>query len=381
MISDRQSGSATIRVAHLTPTHFSPASVVGGGERYVFNLASALAEADLARQFEQVIFALGDTEAFSVHDGIPVRLLRNENPSLNAMDSISTQLWRELGSFHVLHVHQCLTVFGAHACVLARSLGKTLIVTDLGGGENPVMTVAKGLELADAAVSISRYAHSLIAADFSGPAEILIGPVDTVMFAPSGALYNGPPRALCVSRILPHKGIHRVIRALPPGLSLTIVGRVYDKAYYDLLRELARSKEVTFIHDADDEQLCALYREATVFVQASTMTDHEGRIVAKPELMGLSTLEALSSGLPALVSDVGSFPELAVDPAFCRNFTNDAALETALAQVAAGAWPRPGASALARRHVVEHHSYAIIGARLAEFYRQVHHAAAGQFAA
>jgi glycosyltransferase involved in cell wall biosynthesis len=365
-------GSDRIRVAHLSPTHYSPNSVVGGGERYVFNLASALSGADTEERFDQAIFALGDTEALSVHDGIPVRLLRNENPSANAMDGISSRLWRELGSFDILHVHQCLTVFGAHACVLARSLEKTLVVTDLGGGDNRVMTAGKGLELADGLVSISRYAHSLIAADFRGASTILLGPVDAAAFVPPGAPYAGPPRALCVSRILPHKGIHRVIRALPPGLPLTVAGRVYDADYYGRLRDLAQNKDVTFIHDADDERLRALYHDATVFIQASTMMDDDGRMFGKPELLGLTTLEALASGLPAVISDVASFPELAVDPAFCRSFANDAALAAILVQVAGGAWPSPKAGALGRRHVVKHHSYAAIGSRLAQFYERVH---------
>ena len=289
-----------LRVAHLSPTYFSPGSVVGGGERYVFNLASALAGAPPQGSCDQAIFALGDAEALFVHEGIAVRVLRNENPSFNAMDGISLQLWREVGSFDLLHVHQCLTVFGAYACVIARSLGKTLVVTDLGGGQNRVMTTGKGLALADGAVSISRYAHSLIVGEFAGPAEILVGPVDTEVFSPPAAPYHGPPRALCVSRILPHKGIHRVISALPPGIALSIVGRVYDDIYYSYLRTLAQGKDVTFIHDANDERLRALYHEATVFVQASTMVDHEGRLISKPELMGLSPLEALASGLPAM---------------------------------------------------------------------------------
>ena len=365
-----------IRVAHLTPTYFSPESVVGGGERYVFNLASALQTADSRGRFGQAIFALGATDGFFAHDGIPVRVLRNDSPSANAMDGLSMQLWRELATFDLIHAHQCLTMFGAHACVLARSLGKTLVVTDLGGGENRVMTAGKGLGLADGAVSISRYAHSLIAGDFPGPAEILVGPIDTDAFSAAETPYAGAPLALCVSRILPHKGIDRVIRALPPGLRLRVVGRVYDAPYAGLLLELARGKDVEFIHDADDARLRRLYREASVFVQASTMKDCYGRIVGKPELMGLTPLEAMASGLPAIVSDVASFPEIAGDSVFARTFKDDAALCAALREVASGGWPSRDAGGRARRYVMDRYGYRSVGERLGSFYARLHTAAA-----
>ena len=104
------------------------------------------------------------------------------------------------------------------------------------------------------------------------------------------------------------------------------------------------------------------------------MIDHTGLLSSKPELMGLSPLEALASGLPALVSDVGSFPELAADPAFCRTFSSDAELAAALREVVEGGWPAAGGGTLARRHVVREHGYDAIGGRLADFYQRVHRA-------
>ena len=77
------------------------------------------------------------------------------------------------------------------------------------------MLQGRGLELFGGILSISRYAHSLVDGYFSGPHEILVGPVDTDRFCPDETIPRDRKTVLCVSRILPHKGIDRVIKALP----------------------------------------------------------------------------------------------------------------------------------------------------------------------
>ena len=234
------------------------------------------------------------------------------------------------------------------------------------------MLAQRGVGLLDATLSISRYADDLVArAVDGGRREVLIGPVDTDRFTPDDTVPRDPRLVLCVSRILPHKGIDRVIEALPEGLRLIVAGRVYHDDYHARLRRLAEGKAVCFIHDADDERLLNLYRSAGVFVQASTTRDLYGTFVNKPELMGLTTLEAMACGLPVVVSDAGSLPELVTDARFGRVFSTTADLTAILAEVAAGAWPAPGASALAREHVVRAHGMEPIGRRLAALYREI----------
>lgn len=357
-----------LRVAHVTPAYFSPDSVVGGGERYVYYLAQSLR---VAGGFEQCVFAVGAEDKRFEHDGIPVRVLRNESPLPGAMDAFSTALWRELPSFDLVHVHQSLTVFGAYTIAIVRSLGIPVVGTDLGGGENELMLSRGGMELLDGVLSISRYAHNLIAKFFSGRHEILIGPVDTDRFVPAAGVVRNHCTVLCVSRIMPHKGIDRVVAALPPGLRLVVVGQVYHDPYYELLRRMAEGKDVRFIHDADDTTLLVLFQSAGLFVQASTAQDVYGNTVAKPELMGLTTLEAMACGLPVAVSDTGSLPELVADPRFGRVFSGQTDLSAILSEVSEGTWPGPDAGAHARAHVVEKHGMETIGRRLAAFYRLV----------
>jgi glycosyltransferase involved in cell wall biosynthesis len=368
MSEDGAGRDAPLRVAHLTPTYFSRGSVLGGGERYVLYLARALAAAG---GFEQRVLAIGAEDAAFEQDGIPIRVLRNESTRPGPMDGFSAALWQVLPGFDLVHVHQSLTLFGAYATAIARSLGIPAVGTDLGGGENPLMLGGRGLMLLDGAISISRYAHSLLAEAVDGPHEILVGPVDTDRFHPAPMEERDRRRVLCVGRIMPHKGVDRVIAALPPELSLVVAGRVYHQPYYDLLRRMAEGKDVSFVLDADDDALLALYRSAGLFVQASTARDVYGDRVAKPELMGLSTLEAMACGLPAAVSDAGSLPELVPDARFGRVFADRETLSALLRDVAAGAWPAADAGARARAHVVERHGMETIGRRAAAFYRGV----------
>jgi glycosyltransferase involved in cell wall biosynthesis len=367
---------SNLRVAHVTPTYFSPDSILGGGERYVDYVTKSLR---LARDFEQCVFTIGPVDGLFARDGIPMRVLCNESPLPGAMDAVSAAFWRELHGFDLVHVYQSLTVFGAYTLAIARSLGIPAVGTDLGGGANPLMLDRRGIELFDGVVSISRYAHDLMANFFSGKHEILIGPVDTDRFCPDMGAAPGKARrgaddqrvVLCVGRIMPHKGIDRVIAALPSDLRLVIAGRVYHEPYYALLRQMAAGKDVQFVHDADDEALLALYRSADLYVQASTPRDVYGSVVAKPELMGLTTLEAMSCGLPAAVADAASLPELVPDPNFGRVFSGHDELSAILRDVALGSWPNPDAGKLARAHVVATHGMRPIGRRLGEFYESL----------
>jgi glycosyltransferase involved in cell wall biosynthesis len=233
------------------------------------------------------------------------------------------------------------------------------------------MLRGRAIELLDGVVSISQFAHSLLDKFFSGPHEVLIGPVDTDRFTPTTKQVRDPSMVLCVSRVMPHKGIDRIIAALPSELSLTIVGRVYHEPYYELLCQMAKGKNVRFILDADDETLLDLYRTSGLFVQASTARDIYGNSVAKSELMGLTTLEAMSCGLPVVVSDTGSLPELVPDSRFGRVFSGEEELGAILRSFSSGAWPEANAGELARAHVLKVHGMSTIARRLAAFYTAV----------
>jgi glycosyltransferase involved in cell wall biosynthesis len=234
----------------------------------------------------QCVFSIGPEDRLFEREKVPIRVLRNESILPGQPNSFSSALWKELRGFDLAHIHQSLTLFGTYTVTVARSLGIPAVGTDLGGGDTQLMLRGRGIELLDGVISISQYAAGALGKFFSGPHEILIGPVDTERFSPAPDVVRDRRMVLCVSRIMPHKGIDRVIAALPPDLRVTVVGHVYHDAYYDLLRQMAHGKDVQFVLDADDEMLLRLYRSGGLFVQASTTLDIYGNPVTKSELMG-----------------------------------------------------------------------------------------------
>ena len=359
-----------MRIAHLTPTFFSQDSVIGGGERYVYNLVKAIngAAQEAHKEITQTVISVGNRDTVFSHENIEVRILKNISPYAGNMDGLSEHLWTSLDGFDLVHIHQSLTLFGAFSTAVAHSLSIPIVSTDLGGGSNELMLFGKGLELCDAVLSISNYAKSLISANYSGNHRTIIGPVDTAFFRPDKEIHRDAKKAICVSRILPHKGIDRIISALPESMSLLIVGRIFNQAYFELLKDMARNKQVEFIHNANDERLLGLYRRAGIFLQASTHKDYYGNVIQKPELMGLTTLEAMSCGLPAIVSNAGSLPELVPDQRFGQVFSSDDDLKHKLLGFNNGDWPERDVEKLARDHVVNNYSFSAVGINVLELY-------------
>ncbi len=353
-------------IAHVSPTYFSRRSVVGGGERYVEYVAQAVRAAEPA--IRQVVLGCGAAPERFERRGIEVTVLADDSGGADAMDAQPDALWGALRDVDLVHVHQCLTRFGAFATVVAKTLRKPVVMTDLGGGDEKMMLDGKGMELADAVVSISGFAGSLIAPYYSGRHEVIMGPVDTEAFAPAGPRPRNRKSVICVGRLLPHKGVDRIIAALPQGLELKVVGSAYDRRYQSKLRELASGKAVTFVHEATDDDLRALYNEAGLFVQASTHKDIFGNTNAKPELLGLTSLEALASGLPIAVSSAGSLPELATDPRVTAVFDTTADLRAILEDFRDGRWPLEDPAVLARSIAVDTFGMKSVGERFARLY-------------
>ena len=141
---------------------------------------------------------------------------------------------------------------------------------------------------------------------------LIKGGIDTQRFCPNGT-QKREKKILYVGRILPHKGIDYLIEGFRlldrSDYTLTIVGRVYSKEYYDYLKQLGGGLNIEFIHDADDKRLIVEYRTALVTVLPSVCTSYNGLHTRVPELMGFSLLESQASGTPVICSDAGAMSE------------------------------------------------------------------------
>ncbi|MBZ0268347.1 glycosyltransferase family 4 protein [bacterium] len=312
--------SSPLRILHVSPSYYGDQSVVGGGEKYVIYCAEALRRAGERqdRPVENTALSFAPVESRHVTDtGFPFDLIRGEPwdaGTVNARD-----LQERLRAADCVHVHQCLSGIGLFVAAHARLLGKTVIGTDHGGGEHPLVP--------DTPLVGSIYdwlhAQSAFAArsfdGLAGTVHVIPGPVDTERYAPGTRTMHERGAVIAVGRILPHKGFDRIISALPADMALTIVGRPVDGKYLSHLKRLAKGRRVRIRTDVSDDGLVGLIRHASVAVFASTHRDYRGNRYPKPELLGLAPLECLSMGVPTLVSDAGALPELGELPG-CRVF-------------------------------------------------------------
>lgn len=114
-----------------------------------------------------------------------------------------------------------------------------------------------------------------------------------------------PGYLLAVGTIEPRKNYpillaaHRMLRARRSVPPLVVAGKV-GWAYGDAVRDLKADPEVRMLGHVDDGTLLALYRHASVLAFPSV---YEG--------FGLPLLEAMQEGVPALIGNTGSLPELA----------------------------------------------------------------------
>jgi glycosyltransferase involved in cell wall biosynthesis len=362
-----------LKIAHLTPAIFSKDSYLGGGERYVYNIADAIARAALTQglQIDQKIISVGPDPHRFYRENIEVIVLENISHIPRDVNSFSDRFWDVLKDFDLVHIHQSLTIFGAYCTAIVKSLGIPIVTTDHGGGSEEVMLKGRGIELSDGVLSVSKYALSLIGANYYGLSRVVIGPIDSEFFKPNNLIQRNKNSILSVNRIMPHKGIDRIIEALPKELELKVVGQIYNKKYYKHLRSIAGGKNVVFVSDVDDTQLVELYQTSGLFIQASTHIDCYGKKHLKPELMGLTTLEAMSCGAPVIVSDAGSLPELLNSEKIGRVFSNKTDLEKIFKEYVSGEWPPADQENLSRKKAVDFHSYINVGNRVIKFYSEV----------
>jgi len=338
----------SIKVLHVSPTHYDTSSVVGGGEKYLIYACQALRAGarclGVELETSMLAFASSPGEVTLAGD-IRCKLLPGRAWDASSLDGKA--LANEFAPHDIVFVHQALHPVGLFAAAHAKLQSKVVIGVDHGGGEHRLAhhTPLVGA-MFDAFHAQSQFAARAFI-DLEGRTLVVPGPIDTDYYRPDLAVERVPDRVICIGRLLPHKGFDRVIKALPHQLSLHIVGSDYHESYKGYLHSLAEGKDVTFLHSLTDDQVLQELREASLMVHASTHVDHAGTYYPKPELLGLAPLEALACGTPALVSNAAALAELGVLVG-CRVFSSDDELAQLLATKAAGALHLPSPQAIYR---------------------------------
>jgi glycosyltransferase involved in cell wall biosynthesis len=280
----------------------------GGAERFVIGTGTALsARADVSLHY--MVGRDGPYPPEVGAEGPDVHLHRYVAPPGRHGDRLAMApgLVRAASSADVVHVNQFGTLTAQLLAATAQARGASVFVTDHGSG-----AVALGGRLGLHRLFDGFLEGSAFAGSFT-PRErtrLVYSGVDVDLYRPGSR--SGEPFALYVGRLLPHKGVDWLIRSLPEHARLVIAGRPDPDAheYLALLRSLAEDKDVRFVLDASDADVAELYRSAWVLVLPSVEHDVFGRRHSIPELFGLTPVEAMASGTPAIVSDVTSLPEL-----------------------------------------------------------------------
>ena len=302
-----------MRILHVSPTAFGDAGLFGGGERYPLELALALARLD-GVQCELVTF--GPTSRVEQIGDLRVRMLRARgHVHRHPAHPLALGLVNATRDVDVVHAHHLFSTPSRLSALAALARRRPFVVTDhgLAGG------TWKGLlpRLVDQFLLVSQYSSQVLASP-THRTTVVYGGADPDRFHPDGP--DGPrDGVLFVGRLTPHKGVDRLIEALPRHATLTIVGtgghdrNMPERDYPDHLRRLAAGKDVRFLGAVGDDELPRLYRRAAVVAVPSVHRTCYGKDVAVSELLGLSTLEAMASGTAVVASRIGGLVELVVD--------------------------------------------------------------------
>jgi glycosyltransferase involved in cell wall biosynthesis len=300
-----------VRIFHVAPTPFGGGGVLGGGERYPVELTRAL-----ARHADVDLVTFGSRPGV-VRDrsGVRVRTLRPVGHGRgHPVHPLAPQLLWALRGADVVHTHHTRSAPSRVAAVAAQIRGQRLVTTDHGLGAGGWLGVLPALF--DRFLTVSRFSAAVLGVP-AARTRVVYGGADEHRFTPDpdrrrdGVLYVG--------RLTPHKGIDRLVRALPAGARLTIAGtgghdpRPPECDYPLLLRELAAGRDVAFPGAVSDTALPELHRGAAVFVLPTVKDDCYGRHFAISELLGLSVLEAMASGTPVIASRLDGLPEVVRD--------------------------------------------------------------------
>jgi len=227
---------------------------------------------------------------------------------------------RRLEGADVLHVHG---VFGWHVLLgvrAARSLGRPYMVTVHGHLHPDALRerrLAKRICMAWFGRRVLRQAGAVLV---TAPPEREIvrrhvpqarievvmpglevppAPVSAAVMQPARAA--DPLRVLYLGRLHPHKGLHRLIRALGEAraeglkVELTVAGsgaRGYRLRLNRLVRRLRLQRQVRFLGHVDAKARALLWRTADLLVLPS-----------RSENFGFAVAEAMAAGVPVIVSE------------------------------------------------------------------------------
>ncbi len=359
----------TTKVVYLIPRFVAEPGRPGGEDRSVVGLARGVV-ASSRGAFEVEVLVHGDRdERRAIGPGVSVRVLETTRTP-DPLDAIAWGLAEAIEGADLVHVHEVYTRATWAALLAAKAMDKPVCLTDRGARGRALGVEADALKLADRIIAHSAFGASL--SRTTVPVAIIPGGVDPSRFSPPP---DRSPRdgVLCVGPLHPSRGIDLAIAALPEGVSLTVCGRPGDDDYGRQVRALASGRRVEFVDADDEDTLRDLYRRALATVVATVHRDASGQVHRAPDVVGLTVLESLACGTPALASRVAAPPEFIEEGAtgFVFDGRDDLARKIRLLADDPALADRMGQQG--RRAVEAKYGIDAVGEALAGVYREVLH--------
>jgi glycosyltransferase involved in cell wall biosynthesis len=296
-------------ILHIVPSLFGDnGGIYGGVERYVFELARHMAEVVPTR-----LLTFGGKTGQEKVGALDIRILgRPWYVRGQPHNPMHRELCSQVRSAEVVHCHQQHILASSVTALFGRMIGRRVYVTDHGGGGWDLSGYMDTSRLYRGHLHVSQYSRRIVGQEGRPWAHVIMGGVDVEKFSPRPDVVRDGS-VVFVGRLLPHKGVHDLIKAVPPDLPLELIGRPYHDGYLALLKELAVGKKVAFRHDCDDGAIIHAYRKALCVVLPSVYRDCYGNETRVPELLGQTLLEGMACNAPAICTDVASMPEVVAD--------------------------------------------------------------------
>ncbi|WP_253720141.1 glycosyltransferase family 4 protein [Brevibacterium renqingii] len=164
------------------------------------------------------------------------------------------------------------------------------------------------LDRADAVAAVSETTKDLIAAHrlTRRPVSVVSNAAEVTASAARTVNRHAAKTLIYMGAFLPYKNVESLIRALAhlPGWTLHLASRIEGRREAQLRRLVPDRAKVVFHRGISDADYARLLDETTALVTAS-----------QEEGFGLPVIEAMAQGVPAAVSDIPIFREIAGDAA------------------------------------------------------------------
>src|SRR5262245_1018897 len=257
--------SRNFSVMHIVPALFrSEDGVIGGAERYAFELARYMADV-----VSTTLVSFGENPEEQAIGRLRVRVLGNTHfVRGQRANPISLSLLSSIRNADIVHCHQQHVLASSIAATVCRMTKRKVFVTDLGGGGWDVSAYLSTDNWYNGHLHISEYSRTISRRSADLRSHVILGGVDTEKFSPDPR-HSPREGVLFVGRLLPHKGVNYLVQGLPQGISLSIIGKPYDAGFYRDLQILAQGKNIAFHDNFDDAALIRAYRTAICVVLPS----------------------------------------------------------------------------------------------------------------